>query len=122
MVSLAPELVLQILEAAYQRSSSHPHPDTSTLSSAALVCTTWAPLAQQVLFRDVSLLRSPEPKTPLARAAPGVFLGSCTPPHALRDTKADVTPRLSRAARLSALAAAASPPVPAPSSYRSSQA
>ncbi|KAG8745038.1 hypothetical protein FRC10_009012 [Ceratobasidium sp. 414] len=120
MPSLAPELVLQILEAVYQPSSSCLHPDTSTLSSAALVCTSWAPLAQQVLFRDVVLLRTPD-RTPVARAAPGVLLASSTPPHALRDAKPDVTPRVSRAARLSALAAAA-PCVPAPRSHRSSQA
>ncbi|KAG9122023.1 hypothetical protein FRC07_001767, partial [Ceratobasidium sp. 392] len=107
MPSLASELVLQILEAAYQPSPSRSHPDTATLSSAALVCTAWAPLAQQVLFRDVSLLRSSEARTPIARAAPGVILGSCTPPHALRDAKSDVTPRVSRVARLSALTAAA---------------
>ncbi|KAG8695164.1 hypothetical protein FRC08_008000 [Ceratobasidium sp. 394] len=120
MPSLAPELVLQILEAAYQPSSACPYTDTSTLSSAALVCTSWAPLAQQILFRDVDLLRTPE-RTPVARAAPGVLLASCTPPHALRDTKVDVTPRVSRAARLSALVAA-SPPAPAPRSHRASQA
>ncbi|QRV80278.1 hypothetical protein RhiJN_08293 [Ceratobasidium sp. AG-Ba] len=122
MPSLAAELVLQILEAAYQPSSPYPHPDTSTLSSAALVCTSWAPLAQQVLFREVVLLRAPERTPPLARAAPGVLSASAAPPHALRESRPDVTPRVSRAARLKALTAAATPTAPAPRSLRSSQA
>jgi hypothetical protein len=120
MPALAPELVLQILEAAHCPSAAYPHPDTATLSSAALVCTSWAPLAQQVLFREAVLLRTPERRTLAARTTPG--LDSAGPTHALRDTKTDVTPRVSRAARLRALAAAAAPSAPTPRSYRSTQA
>ncbi|QRW09080.1 hypothetical protein RhiLY_08079 [Ceratobasidium sp. AG-Ba] len=110
MPSLAAELVLQILEAAYQPSSPYPHPDTSTLSSAALV-----------LFREVVLLRAPERTPPLARAAPGVLSASAAPPmhFASRDL---TSPPVSRAARLKALTAAATPTAPAPRSLRSSQA
>lgn len=111
MPTLAPELVLQILEAA--------HP--STLANAALVCTSWAPLAQQVLFRDVDLLRTPERRTPVAQAVPGVVLAASGPSHALRDAKSDVTPRVSRAARLQAINAAKTTPVPTPRSYQSTQ-
>ncbi|KAF8600874.1 hypothetical protein BDV93DRAFT_257022 [Ceratobasidium sp. AG-I] len=121
MPTLAAELVLQILEIAHRPSSSSLHPDTSTLASAALVCTSWAPLAQQVLFRDVDLLRTPERRTQAARAVPGVLLATSGPSHALRDAKSDITPRVSRAARLRALTAAATPPVPTPRSLRSTQ-
>lgn len=119
--ALAPELVLQILEAAHSPSSSYPHPDAATLTNAALVCKSWAPLAQQLLFRDAVLLRTPERPSLVARAVPGVQLATCGPPHALRDVKADVTPRVSRASRLRAITAAAAPSTPTPRSYRSTR-
>ncbi|KAG8744206.1 hypothetical protein FRC11_013609 [Ceratobasidium sp. 423] len=113
MPSLAPELVLQILEEAYWS-----HFGAYTISQAALVCSSWRPLAQEVLFRNIDLTRTPESRTSAARAAPGILLAASGPSHALRDTKTDCTPAESRASRLRALTAAVTPSTPTPRSQR----
>ncbi|CAE7229311.1 unnamed protein product [Rhizoctonia solani] len=112
MPSLAPELVLQILEEAY-RSQGGAH----TVSQAALVCSLWRPLAQEVLFRNVDLTRTPESQKSAARAAPGILLAASGPSHAIRE-KPDGTSVESRASRLRALTAAATPSAPAPRSQQ----
>ncbi|KAH7338804.1 hypothetical protein B0J17DRAFT_658545 [Rhizoctonia solani] len=113
MPSLAPELVLQILEEAYWSQFG-----AYTISQAALVCSSWRSLAQEVLFRNVNLTRTPESRTSAARAAPGILLAASGPSHAIRDAKAEVTSAESRASRLRALTAAVTPSVPTPLSQR----
>ncbi|CCO30126.1 hypothetical protein BN14_04150 [Rhizoctonia solani AG-1 IB] len=112
MPSLAPELVLQILEEAYCSQFG-----AYTLSQAALVCSSWRSLSQEVLFRNVDLTRTPELRTSAARAAPGIRLAASGPSHAVRDTKAQPVSE-ARASRLRVLAALAPPSVPAPRSQR----
>ncbi|CAE6355722.1 unnamed protein product [Rhizoctonia solani] len=112
MPSLAPELVLQILEEAYWSQFG-----AYTLSQAALVCSSWRSLSQEVLFRNVDLTRTPESRTSAARAAPGIRLAASGPSHAVRDTKAQPVSE-ARASRLRVLAALAPPSVPAPRSQR----
>ncbi|KAJ1302616.1 hypothetical protein OPQ81_002933 [Rhizoctonia solani] len=113
MPSLAPELVLQILEEAYWSQFG-----AYTISQAALVCSSWRPLAQEVLFRNVNLTRTPESRTSAARAAPGILLAASGPSHAIRDAKSETTTTESRASRLRALTAAVTPSVPTPRSQR----
>ncbi|KEP47518.1 hypothetical protein V565_152790 [Rhizoctonia solani 123E] len=113
MPSLAPELVLQILEEAYWSQFG-----AYTISQAALVCSSWRSLAQEVLFRNVDLTRVPESRTSAARAAPGILLASSGPSHAIRDAKTEATSVESRASRLRALTAAVTPSVPTPRSQR----
>lgn len=112
MPSLAAELVLQILEEAYWSQFG-----AYTISQAALVCSSWRPLAQEVLFRNVDLTRTPESRASAARATPGILLAASTPSHAIRDAKIDASVE-SRASRLRALTAAVTPPVPTPRSQR----
>ncbi|KAB5589193.1 hypothetical protein CTheo_7368 [Ceratobasidium theobromae] len=120
MPSLAPELVLGILEAAYSPSLSNLHPDTLTLCNAALVCSLWRPLAQEVLFRNVTLTRTPESWASAARAAPGILQAASGPSHALRDA-GGAPRRQSRVAKLRALTSAIATPIATPRSQRSTQ-
>ncbi|CAE6534593.1 unnamed protein product [Rhizoctonia solani] len=113
MPSFAPELVLQILEEAYWS-----HSGAYTISQAALVCSSWRSLAQEVLFRNVDLTRTPGSRTSAARAAPGILLAASGPSHALRDAKTEATSAESRASRLRALTAAVTPSAPTPRSQR----
>ncbi|KAF8753711.1 hypothetical protein RHS01_06600 [Rhizoctonia solani] len=112
MLSLAPELVLQILEEAYWSQFG-----AYTLSQAALVCSSWRSLSQEVLFRNVDLTRTPESRASAARAAPGIRLAASGPSHAVRDTKAQPVSE-ARASRLRLLAALAPPSAPTPRSQR----
>ncbi|KDN44807.1 hypothetical protein RSAG8_05280, partial [Rhizoctonia solani AG-8 WAC10335] len=113
MPSLAPELVLQILEEAYWSEFG-----AYTISQAARVCSSWRSLAQEVLFCNVDLTRTPESRTSAARAAPGILLAASGPSHAIRDAKTETASVGSRASQLRALTAAITPSVPAPRSQR----